>query len=140
VGVGVGVRPSGGDLDDAPLLRLLHEGLALQHVGEVGGAQAKRRRRLLGGRGRGRVQADLRRRMAAAAAAYGGLIGLVRRGRITGLSLACVCVCIRLPQPSLRPCLARAKRALKRFSPISFFELGNLHVGIFLARFMYYLQ
>lgn len=83
-------------LDDAPLLRLLHEGLALQHVGEVGGAQAKRRRRLLGGRGRGRVQADLRRRMAAAAAAYGGLIGLVRRGRITGLSLACVCVCIRL--------------------------------------------
>lgn len=40
-------------LDDAALLRLLDEGLALQHVGEVGGAQAKGRRRrrlLLGGR------------------------------------------------------------------------------------------
>lgn len=40
-------------LDDAPLLRLLHEGLALQHVGEVGGAQAKRRRLLLEGGGGG---------------------------------------------------------------------------------------
>lgn len=60
-------------LDDAALLRLLHEGLALQHVGELGGARGS------GGGGKreeGGSGADLRRRMAAAAMEeYRGLIG-----------------------------------------------------------------
>jgi hypothetical protein len=72
----MGVRPSGGYLDDAALLRLLDEGLALQHVGEVGGAPAERRE---GGRERGAGRAS-------AANGRGG--GGVRRGLI-GLVRAC---------------------------------------------------